>query len=509
MLLFTATSLIIIIIESLVHYAQHFTCGCCVKKRSKRSKYCCIIPINDEEEYDFFPVSFLFYLIFMAFLCSLIIVKIFLMYKSWEDRLFQLSYIINYDTNILSNIYKNKYQFNKLHQLDIPKGNLIVYMIDLCIIYGTMILSMLESLFLFYKYYSTVKSAQTLCLVQTQTVLKTYSLYAIPFILMFILQISVYYWLFIIVFIYTTTFNFICTLAFSSLLLGRFKLFEPLDTDIIPQLYFMRNMAIISNIFQSLYITVFLIAYNTNIIYYLPILWSIQCHFSGLNFVRNRQFFSSLTQKCCCCCQYKIKIVCVKRNEPSKPVVNIPTKDESTEGNQNIEITEIISDNKSSNNLNNNKCLDNNINTPKSEPIRTNEEKMNYKLYITDHTKNENTFYSHSMHGTNTNKRPQLKSSPSMHSSQGSISTDGNILAALDPIMSLPEPIQVTKSQSVDVYNTHKTIPNNNNGKLRTVQSFNNKKKGKKNILGIGAIEEHKEMVNFHFNLNVNDVDYR
>lgn len=65
------------------------------------------------------------------------------------------------------------------------------------------------------------------------------------------------------------------------------------NTDILQSVYFMRRASMICCVIQSLSLSLFVITYNIQIAFYLPIFWSLSNLVFASNFIRNRQYISS------------------------------------------------------------------------------------------------------------------------------------------------------------------------------------------------------------------------
>eukprot|EP01084_Bolivina_argentea_P084984 153634_1 len=81
--------------------------------------------------------------------------------------------------------------------------------------------------------------------------------------------------------------------------------------DILQCVLFTKNTSLFCSLLQSINLSVFVITNNVNILYYLPILWSISAFVLSLNFVRNYKFLQKhlfVFKRCCqCICYRKVK----------------------------------------------------------------------------------------------------------------------------------------------------------------------------------------------------------
>ena len=164
-----------------LHFREHFHLRLCIKQRrtlsrrrtstaistkrdtnntetykSKWSYQCCIIGI-DEETFDFFPVSFVLYLIFLII----------------------MSFLIIYKLNTIQII------------ITFPD-----HWSDYVLLYSMLTITVWDSLFSFYRYLTTAFCSHHFELLSMKNVLKYFSLYAIPYFILYLLQIHIYYWLY-------------------------------------------------------------------------------------------------------------------------------------------------------------------------------------------------------------------------------------------------------------------------------------------------------------------------
>eukprot|EP01084_Bolivina_argentea_P131355 231868_1 len=259
----------------------------------------CICVAIDDEEYDFFPMAFLLYLV------SLIIISVII-----TIRLILINFSDNFDFTGLKHRNMNHSQTHSIHISQYSGSTqLICLYIDWILIYGVMFLSLFESLLSFYRYYTTLVTTKYLRLLTTMDILKKFSYFAVLFIIFYILTIHCYFYLFPLVIILYIAFNLFCNLKFSALLISSYSNFISIETigkhslntsnkDILNSVYFMKRASLICTIIQSIYLCIFIIVYNINVIFYLPILWSISSAIFTLNFIRNRQTLTQCYVRC-------------------------------------------------------------------------------------------------------------------------------------------------------------------------------------------------------------------
>eukprot|EP01084_Bolivina_argentea_P270019 459040_1 len=169
---------------------------------------CCVLKSIDGQEFDFFPVSFFIYTIFLSFLCILVMIIDIVNYKTNENNESIIDLLFGYSADI----YHNQ-SLLKLHSVHLFTDRTpFIYVLDLFLIFGIMFLSTWESLFSFYRYYTTYKSAKKFQNVDTKSVIKKFILYyGLIYCILFTIEIFVYYYTFVIVIIIHLTFNIICT----------------------------------------------------------------------------------------------------------------------------------------------------------------------------------------------------------------------------------------------------------------------------------------------------------
>eukprot|EP01084_Bolivina_argentea_P110461 197235_1 len=330
MLLFVVISLAIVIPTIILHYSQHFTLNSSCKRSSRPSKiylddvlpitvdktceskrlseflqssnheakygcccFCSLIPVD--EDFNFFPITFLYYTIYLLLICILIIVYEFINYNETHNS---FSIDLVYQFSIKS--------YHKHSIFELNTDSLSIYICDFIIIYGFLILQQWHLLFSFWRYYTTFVSTTQFQITTTRSILLKFSVFIITFSMLFIAQIHIYYYLFPITLILYFSFNWYCTWKFVSTLIKQYGVFIAMDnkhieqSNILQSVYFIRRTSLICTILNSLSLTVFVITYNIESVYYLPILWSISCAVNAFNFVRNRNFITNKLQRCCC-----------------------------------------------------------------------------------------------------------------------------------------------------------------------------------------------------------------
>lgn len=170
-----------------------------------------ITPVDDET-FDFFPAAFPPYLIFLILFIFLIFYKLFKIemnkyYYHYDDEYYTEMQCIKNIINIFFDYqYDIKYKNNK-------------QIIDWIIMYFMIILSLWDSLFSFYRYYTTYYCAKKFYLLSTKTILKYFSVYAIPYLIIYLLQIHFYYFLYPLLILSHIIVNIWCNWMFAKILI--------------------------------------------------------------------------------------------------------------------------------------------------------------------------------------------------------------------------------------------------------------------------------------------------
>lgn len=128
-------------------------------------------------------------------------------------------YDIDYNEMIKWNSNYSLFPTSSFYQYN----NSIMTNIDWIIIYGLLILNIWESLFAFYRYYSTQMTTVSLEIVERSTIFKIFMRYCIIYSLLFFFQIHFVYWLYPVVILLTSIFTLYCTWKTSEILINQFK----------------------------------------------------------------------------------------------------------------------------------------------------------------------------------------------------------------------------------------------------------------------------------------------
>eukprot|EP00485_Elphidium_margaritaceum_P002614 CAMPEP_0202696394 /NCGR_PEP_ID=MMETSP1385-20130828/9684_1 /ASSEMBLY_ACC=CAM_ASM_000861 /TAXON_ID=933848 /ORGANISM="Elphidium margaritaceum" /LENGTH=477 /DNA_ID=CAMNT_0049352553 /DNA_START=189 /DNA_END=1622 /DNA_ORIENTATION=- len=246
------------------------------------SSRCCSLYFVDGETLNFFPLSFLFYMICHILLCCAMVVRI-------------LPAPFDYVSPKLSDAH-SFVSHGSLHASD---------MFDRVLTYIVMVLTIWHCSFSFYQYSTTVLSSSS-CVI-----LLNFSVYAALFSLLFFIDVEFYFWLFPVVLAMHCVLDGYCTLKFSSVVIEQFKCFLENENNISPQyyenvdmlrtIYLVRRVSLMSCVLETISLGVLLIAYTADVIYYLPLLYSIKCLLFAYNFVRNRTFIQLSASRMCQC----------------------------------------------------------------------------------------------------------------------------------------------------------------------------------------------------------------
>eukprot|EP01084_Bolivina_argentea_P017619 32876_1 len=320
MLVSVGSSLVILVPTIILHCSQHFTVNLCRKSKksattarelrtnsqtynnnhSTKCSHCLFIPVDDD--FNFFPILFLYYVLFILSICVAIIAL------EITNSLYTDNELNFYSFSLKSYRHHSIFELQQMQTASIhPLG---IYICDFIIIYGILILSIWSSLFSFYRYYTTYLSTHQFTSISTHDVLLRFSVFAIPFAILFIIEIHLYFWLWPMVVALYCGFNWYCSWKFASILIKQFEFFTSVEDDYIyssnnkdmlESVYFMKRTSLLCCLLQTLSLSIFVISYDVDSVYYLPIFWSLSCAGFALNFVRNRQcikrFFQSKSIK--------------------------------------------------------------------------------------------------------------------------------------------------------------------------------------------------------------------
>lgn len=223
-------SLCIFLSTLLMHCHTHFRLRCCIRSKSPFGSSkdvttreslrihqknlmrqinnkesicrCCLAGVDNN--FDFFPVAFLLYNIYVIFVTILIVCK-----YLYDDNDNNKESMFGHTGNILV-ANTNNHNYNKL--------------INWIIVYSLIILSIWECLFNFYRFYSTYFASRKIIILNPQQIIFKFTLFfAIPFFAIFVIQIHYYYYLYpIIIFVYFF-FNIINVWLFGHILIVQYR----------------------------------------------------------------------------------------------------------------------------------------------------------------------------------------------------------------------------------------------------------------------------------------------
>ena len=198
-----------------IHGLVHHRLSCHRQQRVQQG-FCCLLPREDDEDFDFFPAAFLFYSLFLMLLSILVMtVQI-------------LDITTNGHTLTAATLFSSRsdHQSLLLHEVEINSAkdlSITLCITDYALIYGVMVLALWQSLFSFYRYYTTMRSLVSMDRTPTSRVLLLFSIYALTFTLLFLSMIHIYYFLFPVVVLLHFVFNLYCSYIFSSALIKKYS----------------------------------------------------------------------------------------------------------------------------------------------------------------------------------------------------------------------------------------------------------------------------------------------
>ena len=169
----------------------------------------------------FFPLSFLFYILFLLFLALLafaVQTTVLLSNHQWTVSSLFLPFPLHSD---------HQHSVFELHGINLdPHAHRIsfsLFIADYILIYGVMVLSLWDSLFSFYRHFTTMRTLRALEVPTTSKVLRLFSIYAVIFTLLFLSTVHLYYFLFPVVVLCHFLFNLYCTWTFSAALITKYS----------------------------------------------------------------------------------------------------------------------------------------------------------------------------------------------------------------------------------------------------------------------------------------------
>eukprot|EP00485_Elphidium_margaritaceum_P002836 CAMPEP_0202699550 /NCGR_PEP_ID=MMETSP1385-20130828/12784_1 /ASSEMBLY_ACC=CAM_ASM_000861 /TAXON_ID=933848 /ORGANISM="Elphidium margaritaceum" /LENGTH=749 /DNA_ID=CAMNT_0049356525 /DNA_START=136 /DNA_END=2385 /DNA_ORIENTATION=- len=262
--------------------------------QTQRRRYCCcVLDSVDGEEFDFYPIAFLVYIGWMAVLSILVICA-----EVWQDSTFEFEFKLD----------PGHHSMDDSHAIGVNE-----HFIDYVLIYGVMVSSLAESFFSYYRFYTTMMVSRLLVNISTTAVCKRFSLYMALFCVLYVCAMHLFYFVFPLILVLFIVFNVFCVVKFSLDLLQRLRpLVDTQDStvvlsgpneDLYRSVLFMRNISLICCLLRCICLAFFLITYNVDAIYLLPMLWAISVLLFAMNFIRNRRCVQHLKiqwqQRCC------------------------------------------------------------------------------------------------------------------------------------------------------------------------------------------------------------------
>ena len=173
---------------------------------NKQEKCQCIIRNVEDEKFDFYPFSFLLYLTLLCIITTLVLYK-YIHIQNNEGLINDKLYI-----DIIKRMHYGLYH-NDLH------------LIDWIIVYNLILIACWESLFNFYRYFTT-KYAAKYCYPPSGTVVfKNFSVYLVIFVVLCVAQIHIIYMVFPLVIGMYLGYNIFCTYSFSAIFISQYHQF--------------------------------------------------------------------------------------------------------------------------------------------------------------------------------------------------------------------------------------------------------------------------------------------
>lgn len=213
--------------------------------------------------------------------------------------------------------------------------------LDWSIVYAVVVLFAVESLFNFYRYYTTHITARYIRQASTREVLRHFSPFAGVFLAVCACQLHVFYLLCPVALALYVGYNVRCVLGFNRIMVEQYKEFRSglVPDDMLQNVLFMRNISLLSCLASSLSLAFFVVADDVRSLYYLPLLWATAALSFTLNFVRNRQLLYLALFSCYACLRCHARCTCCGRamGLPAFKVGQVPSNSRSVHD-RNVEI---------------------------------------------------------------------------------------------------------------------------------------------------------------------------
>eukprot|EP01083_Nonionella_stella_P043879 118398_1 len=242
----------------------------------------CIIPAG-EQQFSFFPVAFI------AYLMLIIALSVFVLCDFDEtdciDDIIQSVLYKWSDAQTFTSLNINHYHMKFITDISI----------QWIMIYSMLIISLSDSLFSFWRYYTTMYCATYFYNLSAKMVLTQFSFYAVPFCIVYALQIHVYYALFPLLIVAHITMNVWCNYMFFKILIDSTTevaetevILTNVNDDMLQSVYSIRRSSLVWCCVSSLCHSIFVMTSNVQIMYFFPLLWAVSSFAFTLNFARNR-----------------------------------------------------------------------------------------------------------------------------------------------------------------------------------------------------------------------------
>jgi len=343
----TFVSPLIVLLCGLLHSIQHYRCRCCLKSRfqssivpkrssvttqrssmNKRSSFTikrqsvttqrsstsfrdslqlamplfygqrrqCQCPcFGVERDFDFFPAAFSLFIAFLLSVLSLIAIRPFI-----EQSTLSPGFPTDgaTDSDIDHEVLWSELRRHWTSAHWTTRSQFAAHsVLDWVLLHSVLPLAAWESLFNFYRCFTTMYSAKHFCSVSTSTIFSRFAIYALSFGAVFLLNVHCFFWLFPLTLAMHSVLNLFCARSFAQILVAQYQhLISPnsfsnaVHFEMMRSVFVIERLSMFSSSASTLSLALFLVAHDAAVLEYVPTLWAVTAVAMTLNFVRNRQF---------------------------------------------------------------------------------------------------------------------------------------------------------------------------------------------------------------------------
>jgi len=273
---------------------------------SGKQRQCRFCLFGVERDFDFFPAAFSLFIVSVLFVLCLVATRSLFIHRHllWigSGSTNGLQLVMDIDDMIWSSLRRQWSSWTECSSFTVHRGDGVLQCIlDWILAHCVMLLAVWESLFNFYRHFTTMYAAKHFCSVETPTIFCRFSIYALSFGAVFMVNLHFYFWLFPVTLALHFLFNLFCAWSFAHILVEQYKHLMSPDTfsnevhdEMLRSVFLMRRLSMWSSLVSTGYLALFLVAHDIAIVHCLPSLWAISAMLMTLNFVRNRQLLHRL-----------------------------------------------------------------------------------------------------------------------------------------------------------------------------------------------------------------------